>query len=92
MLTLNGKKMSKSIGNNVYPNEIFSGDNDLLSKAYAPAVVRFFMMQAHYSSILDLSETTVHCILRSCLKKLEANNLAHAATNAVLLGEFVVSA
>ncbi|MEL7270255.1 MAG: cysteine--tRNA ligase [Bacteroidota bacterium] len=56
MLTLNGKKMSKSIGNNVFPHEIFSGDTELLSKAYAPAVVRFFMMQAHYSSILDLSD------------------------------------
>ena len=56
MLTLNGKKMSKSTGNNIYPNEIFSGDNDILSKAYSPSVVRFFMMQAHYTSILDLSD------------------------------------
>lgn len=56
MLTLNGKKMSKSTGNNIYPKEIFSGENDILSKPYAPAVVRFFMMQAHYTSILDLSE------------------------------------
>ncbi|KQC31376.1 cysteine--tRNA ligase [Flagellimonas eckloniae] len=56
MLTLNGKKMSKSTGNNIYPSEIFSGDNDILSKAYAPSVVRFFMMQAHYTSILDLSD------------------------------------
>ncbi|UII78662.1 cysteine--tRNA ligase [Flagellimonas sp. CMM7] len=56
MLTLNGKKMSKSTGNNIYPSEIFSGENDILSKAYAPSVVRFFMMQAHYTSILDLSD------------------------------------
>lgn len=56
MLTLNGKKMSKSTGNNIYPSEIFTGDNDILSKAYAPAAVRFFMMQAHYTSILDLSD------------------------------------
>lgn len=56
MLTLNGKKMSKSTGNNIYPAEILSGDNDILSKAYTPSVVRFFMMQAHYTSILDLSD------------------------------------
>ncbi len=56
MLTMNGKKMAKSTGNNILPNEIFSGENDLLSKAYSPAVVRFFMMQAHYTSILDLSD------------------------------------
>ncbi len=54
MLTLNGKKMSKSTDNNIYPDEIFSGDNRILSKPFAPSVVRFFMMQAHYTSILDL--------------------------------------
>ncbi len=56
MLTLNGKKMSKSTGNHLLPREIFSGKNQLLSKAYSPAVVRFFMMQAHYRNVLDLSE------------------------------------
>jgi len=56
MLTLNGKKMSKSTDNNIYPSEIFSGDNNILSKPYSPSVVRFFMMQAHYTSILDLSD------------------------------------
>ncbi|NHF57969.1 cysteine--tRNA ligase [Flavobacteriaceae bacterium TP-CH-4] len=55
MLTMNGKKMAKSTGNNILPGEIFSGDNSVLSKPFAPAVVRFFMMQAHYTSILDLS-------------------------------------
>jgi len=55
MLTMNGKKMAKSTGNNILPGEIFSGDNAILSKAFSPSVVRFFMMQAHYTSILDLS-------------------------------------
>ena len=55
MLTLNGKKMAKSTGNSILPGEIFSGDNALLSKAFSPSVVRFFMLQAHYASILDLS-------------------------------------
>ncbi len=55
MLTMNGKKMAKSTGNNILPGEIFSGENSILSKAFTPSVVRFFMMQAHYTSILDLS-------------------------------------
>lgn len=55
MLTLNGKKMSKSTGNTLNPDELFSGENDLLSKGFDPMVVRFFMMQAHYSSILDFT-------------------------------------
>jgi len=56
MLTLNGKKMAKSTGNNILPNEIFTGDNTLFSKSYAPSIVRFFILQAHYRSILDISE------------------------------------
>ncbi|MEP2937763.1 MAG: cysteine--tRNA ligase [Gilvibacter sp.] len=55
MLTLNGKKMAKSTGNNILPGEIFSGDNDILSKAFSPSVAKFFMFQAHYASILDFS-------------------------------------
>ena len=55
MLTLNGQKMSKSTGNTILPLELFTGDNDIMDKAYHPMVVRFFMMQAHYRSILDFS-------------------------------------
>ena len=56
MLTLNGKRMSKSTGNTLLPQEIFSGQNSFLSKPYSPAVVRFFMLQAHYRSTLDISD------------------------------------
>jgi cysteinyl-tRNA synthetase len=55
MLTLNGKRMSKSTGNTILPAELFSGNNAVLSKAFNPSVVRFFMMQAHYTSVLDFS-------------------------------------
>ena len=60
MLTLNGQKMSKSTGNTLLPKELFSGENDLLEKAYHPMVVRFFMMQAHYRSILDFSSDALN--------------------------------
>lgn len=55
MLTMNGKKMSKSTGNNILPEEIFSGENDNISKPFSASVARFFMMQAHYRSVLDFS-------------------------------------
>jgi cysteinyl-tRNA synthetase len=55
MLTLNGQRMSKSTGNTLLPQEIFSGNNEILSKAFDPMVLRFFMLQAHYRSTLDIS-------------------------------------
>lgn len=59
MLTLNGQKMSKSTGNSILPVELFTGENDFMQKAFAPSVVRFFMMQAHYRSILDFSNDAI---------------------------------
>tara|TARA_R110002111_G_scaffold155534_1_gene222342 strand:+ start:3461 stop:4942 length:1482 start_codon:yes stop_codon:yes gene_type:complete len=56
MLELNGARMSKSTGNYINPAELLSGDNDIMSKAYNPSVIRFFMMQASYRSILDLTD------------------------------------
>lgn len=55
MLTLNGQKMSKSTGNTLLPEDLFTGNNDKLSKPFSPMVVRFFMLQAHYRSTLDFS-------------------------------------
>ncbi|MBT8258097.1 MAG: cysteine--tRNA ligase [Bacteroidia bacterium] len=55
MLIMNGKKMAKSTGNYILPNEIFSGDNPHITKAYSPSVARFFMLQANYRSILDFT-------------------------------------
>ena len=55
MLTVNGTKMSKSLGNSFLPHELFSGEHPLLEQGYAPMVVKFFMLQSHYSSTLDFS-------------------------------------
>ena len=55
MLTVNGQKMSKSFGNFILPEELFTGDHDLLEEAYSPMTVRFFILQTHYSSTLDFS-------------------------------------
>ena len=55
MLTVNGTRMSKSLGNGFLPGELFTGDHPLLEKAYSPMTVRFFMLQTHYRSTLDFS-------------------------------------
>jgi cysteinyl-tRNA synthetase len=55
MLTVNGQKMSKSLGNSFLPSELFAGNHPLLEKGYGPMPVRFFMLQSHYSSTLDFS-------------------------------------
>ncbi len=72
MLTLNGKKMAKSTGNSILPGEIFSGNNDILSKAFSPSMVRFFMMQAHYTSILDISNDALLASEKGFNKLMEA--------------------
>jgi cysteinyl-tRNA synthetase len=53
MLTVNGQKMSKSLGNSFLPAELFSGNHPILERGYSPMTVRFFMLQAHYRSTLD---------------------------------------
>ncbi|MBO0936726.1 cysteine--tRNA ligase [Fibrella sp. HMF5335] len=55
MLTVNGQKMSKSLGNSFLPSELFAGTHPLLDQAYSPMTVRFFMLQSHYRSTLDFS-------------------------------------
>ncbi|MDG1778907.1 MAG: cysteine--tRNA ligase [Flavobacteriaceae bacterium] len=72
MLTLNGQKMAKSTGNNILPAEILSGDTDKLSKGFSPSVVRFFMMQAHYRSILDFSNDALLASEKGFQKLMEA--------------------
>lgn len=77
MLTLNGQKMAKSTGNNILPIEIFTGENTILSKSFAPSVVRFFMLQAHYRSILDFSSGALEASEKGFFKLMEAvNNLS----------------
>jgi cysteinyl-tRNA synthetase len=53
MLTVNGQKMSKSLGNSFLPHELFTGEHSILKKGYSPMTVRFFMLQANYRSTLD---------------------------------------
>ena len=72
MLTLNGQKMAKSTGNNILPAEILNGNNDKLSKRFSASVVRFFMMQAHYRSVLDFSNDALLASEKGCFKLMDA--------------------
>ena len=74
MLTLNGKKMAKSTGNNILPGEILSGNNSILSKAFSASVTRFFMLQAHYRSILDFSDDAIVAAEKGYKRMMEAIN------------------
>ncbi|HEY8938335.1 MAG TPA: cysteine--tRNA ligase [Cyclobacteriaceae bacterium] len=80
MLTVNGQKMSKSLGNSFLPRELFAGNHSLLEKGYGAMPVRFFMMQSHYSSTLDFSNEALNAAEKgykrlvnalSTIKKLE---------------------
>lgn len=84
MLTMNGKKMAKSTGNNILPGEIFTGENDILSKPFTPSVVRFFMMQAHYTSILDLSNDALLASEKGYIRLMDAlKNLDGLETSSI---------
>ena len=72
MLILNGQKMAKSTGNYILPNEIFTGNNKILSKAFSPSATRFFMLQANYRSILDFTSTGLEASEKGYIKLMDA--------------------
>jgi cysteinyl-tRNA synthetase len=55
MITIEGQKMGKSLGNSISLDELFTGNHKLLEQAYSPMTIRFFILQAHYRSTLDFS-------------------------------------
>jgi len=74
MLTVNGQKMSKSLGNSFLPHELFSGSHALLDKGYSPMTVRFFMLQSHYSSTLDFSNEALSAAEKGFKKLAQAQH------------------
>ncbi|MCE7864419.1 MAG: cysteine--tRNA ligase [Bacteroidetes bacterium CHB5] len=75
MLTVNGQKMSKSLGNSFLPRELFAGTHKLLDKGYGPMAVRFFMLQSHYSSTLDFSNEALQAAEKGYKKLINALGL-----------------
>ena len=72
MITINGKKMGKSLGNFITLSDLFSGNNSVLSQAYSPMTIRFFILQAHYRSTLDFSNEALQAASKGLAKVLGA--------------------
>ena len=75
MLTMNGQRMSKSTGNYILPMELLSGNNDFFEKAFPSVVVRFNFMQAHYRSVLDISNDAMVASEKGFQRLMEAMKL-----------------
>jgi cysteinyl-tRNA synthetase len=71
MITINGQKMARSLGNFITLDQLFSGDHPLLSQPFSPMTIRFFILQAHYRSTLDFSDEALQAASTG-LKKLFA--------------------
>ena len=72
MITINGQKMARSLGNFITLDELFSGDHYLLKRAYSPMVIRFFILQAHYRSTIDFSSEALQASEKGLEKLLAA--------------------
>lgn len=72
MVTVNGKKMGKSLGNFITLEEFFEGTHPLLSQAYSPMTIRFFMLQAHYRSTVDFSNEALQASAKGLERLLDA--------------------
>lgn len=75
MLTVNGQKMSKSLGNSFLPEELFSGNHKILERGYSAMTVRFFMLQAHYRSTLDFSNDALQAAEKGLIRLMNALKL-----------------
>jgi cysteinyl-tRNA synthetase len=75
MLTVNGRKMSKSEGNGFTPEELVTGDHKLLERGYSPMTVRFFMLQCHYASTLDFSNAALQAAEKGLDRLMAAHDL-----------------
>lgn len=81
MVTLNGQKMGKSLGNAISLQQFFTGDHPLLTRSWKPQVIRFFLLQSHYRSTTDFSETALEAAetgLKNLMSILES--IAQAGT------------
>ena len=74
MITINGQKMGKSLGNFITLKDFFKGESKLLSKAFSPMTIRFFILQAHYRSTLDFSNEALEAAEKGYKKLITAIN------------------
>ena len=72
MITINGQKMARSLGNFITLDQLFSGDHPMLEQAYSPMTVRFFILQAHYRSTIDFSNEALQAAEKGFQKLMKA--------------------
>ena len=72
MITINGQKMARSLGNFITLDQMFSGDHPMLEQAYTPMTVRFFILQAHYRSTIDFSNEALQAAEKGFQKLMKA--------------------
>ena len=72
MITINGQKMGKSLGNFITLDEFFTGSHPLLTQAYSPMTIRFFILQAHYRSTVDFSNEALQASEKGLARLMEA--------------------
>ncbi len=75
MLEMNGRKMSKSEGNYITPTELFTGDSPHITKAYSPMAIRYFFLQAHYRSTLNITDDGLQAAEKGFKKLMETNKI-----------------
>ena len=75
MITIAGKKMGKSLGNFITLDQFFTGEHELLSQAYSPMVIRFFILGAHYRSTVDFSNEALQASEKGLQRLLDAAQL-----------------
>ena len=73
MVTINGQKMGKSLGNFITLNQFFSGNHELLDQPFSPMTIRFFTLQAHYRSPLDFSSEALQAAEKGLEKLMKAS-------------------
>ncbi len=87
MITINGQKMARSIGNFITLDQLFSGDHPVLKQPYSPMTIRFFILQAHYRSTVDFSNEALQAAEKGMQKLMKAfetlNKLKPSATSTV---------
>ncbi|MDE6279386.1 MAG: cysteine--tRNA ligase, partial [Paramuribaculum sp.] len=71
MITINGQKMGKSLGNFITLDQMFEGSHPLLSRPYSPMEIRFFILQAHYRGTLDFSDEALQGAQKALARMLE---------------------
>ena len=75
MITINGQKMGKSLGNFITLEELFSGSHKLLEQVYSPMTIRFFILQAQYRSTLDFSNEALQAAEKGLQRLMAANRM-----------------